>query len=322
MSNVSRAACDAATAAIRAHARVALHFHPDRPDARGTTVAEALLDGGVYKSQFETLLSNGSVSAFPGGARDGWERRLFGGAYDLDGTTAAHRPKYGALDLLSHPDGPAPRFGSCYLLLAPSVAARSTFTHLDSHDDPDEKGTYDELDDVLAALLFESFTRDFAVGEASLRPPALLARLASALPEPIAARLTRAPSRNLNHYVEAQVHGEVRLAGDAEAIVADASFAGTDVGRTLEELCARHGLALHHHAGFALAPSEVPPDFRGPSMPSLAARIAVDGRVTAWAIGRAARALQRDPGAWADRGAYADVLQELKLLWHVLARYG
>ncbi len=290
---------------------MALHFTPTAPTPAAPPSPEALLDGGVYKSQFETLLSNGSVSAFPGGARDGWERRL-GGAYDLDGTTPAHRPKYGALDLLLHPDGPAPRPGSCYLLLAPSVAARSTFTHLDSHDEPDEKGTYDELDDVLAALLFESFTRDFAVGEArSAGPPALLARLASAR-RSRSPRLTRAPSRNLNHYVEAQVHGEVALAGDAGAIVADASFAGTDVGRTLEELCARHGLALHHHAGFALAPSEVPPDFRGPSMPSLAARVAVDGRVTAWAIGpRRPRAAARS-GAWADRGAYADVLQELK----------
>ncbi|NMM52744.1 DUF3626 domain-containing protein [Paenibacillus aquistagni] len=28
------------------------------------------------------------------------------------------RPNYGALDLKLHLDGPAPRFGSCYFLLA------------------------------------------------------------------------------------------------------------------------------------------------------------------------------------------------------------
>src|SRR4051812_46415766 len=77
MSNLSAPALERGVAAIRRHARVALHFHPDRPDAGGRTVAEALLDCGVYKSQFETLLSNGSVSAFAGGARDQWEHRLF-----------------------------------------------------------------------------------------------------------------------------------------------------------------------------------------------------------------------------------------------------
>ncbi|MGQ7111171.1 DUF3626 domain-containing protein, partial [Escherichia sp. TWPC-MK] len=32
-----------------------------------------------------------------------------------------------------HPDGPAPRFGSCYFLLSPKVSSRSTYTYLDSH---------------------------------------------------------------------------------------------------------------------------------------------------------------------------------------------
>lgn len=39
-----------------------------------------------------------------------------------------------------HPDGPAPRFGSCYFLLSPKVSSRSTYTYLDSHQDPKEKG--------------------------------------------------------------------------------------------------------------------------------------------------------------------------------------
>lgn len=32
--------------------------------------------------------------------------------------------------------------------------------------------------------------------------------------------------------------------------------------------------------------------------------------------------LRRDPAAWASRGTYADVVQELKLLWHVLVHHG
>ena len=46
-------------------------------------IAEALLEQGRYKSQFETLLSNGSVSAYPGGERDLWEKRIFGGHISL-----------------------------------------------------------------------------------------------------------------------------------------------------------------------------------------------------------------------------------------------
>jgi len=79
-------------------------------------------------SQFETGLSGGSPSAFPGGERDQWESQLFGGAYHEPDASPAGRPKYGALAVMDHPDGPAPRFGSCYFLLHAEVSSRSTFT--------------------------------------------------------------------------------------------------------------------------------------------------------------------------------------------------
>lgn len=322
MANITPEALDEAVAGIKQHARIALHFHPDRPGADLHTVAHGLHDSGVYKSQFETLLSNGSVTAYAGGARDRWEAKLFGGAYQLEGTTAAHRPKYGALDLLHSPDGPAPRFGSCYVRLKPAVSARATFTYLDSYQDPPEKGTYEELDDIVAALFAESFTRDFAIGAHALSPTRLLAQLTTGLAQPFADPSARPASRNLNHYIEAQVHGEIRLSEDAEAIVADPSFRGSETGALLEALCARYGLACWWHGGFVLRPDEVPSDFRGPRMPSLAARVAEHGVIDAAAIGRAAVALKRDAAAWADRGSEAEVLQELKLLWHVLARFG
>jgi hypothetical protein len=322
MSDLAADAYERAVARIRSHARVALHFHPDRPDAADRSVAAALLDAGVYKSQFETQLSSGHLSAFAGGARDGWERTLFGAAYHVEGVTAAQRPKYGALDLMLHPDGPAPRFGSAYFVLRPAVSQRCSFTYLGSQDRPDDLGTVDELDWILAQLLFESFTRDFALGERGLRPRALIRHLGERLEAPFDDRFVRAPARNLDHFIEAQVHGDVRLDEDVERLVADPSFAGTEVGGLLERMCDRFGIALRWHGGFVLAPSEVPSDFRGATMPSLAARVAVDGRVDAHAIGRAAVQLKRDPGAWADRGSYAEVLQELKLLWHVLVRFG
>src|SRR5262245_14674258 len=68
---------------LRAHARIALHFHPDRVGRAGSSAAEGLLHDGVYRSQYETGLSSGSPTAFPGGERDEWEMRLFGGAYNV-----------------------------------------------------------------------------------------------------------------------------------------------------------------------------------------------------------------------------------------------
>lgn len=76
---LSRAGCatdtyDEAMKCVRLNARVVIHFHPDRFGPKSTTVAEALLlNDGVYRSQFETGLSSGSVSAYPGGLRDTWE---------------------------------------------------------------------------------------------------------------------------------------------------------------------------------------------------------------------------------------------------------
>ncbi|ASS68028.1 DUF3626 domain-containing protein [Paenibacillus sp. RUD330] len=74
--------------------------------------------------------------------------------------------------------------------------------------------------------------------------------------------------------------------------------------------------------GFFLKADEVPADFRGPSMPSLARRIARNGEVDAFRIGCAAMDLKRNPAAWSDRGGCSAVLQELKQLRHVLVQYG
>ena len=315
MSNIAEDEFARISDSIRAQARVALHFHPDRIDNDGNTIAESLLRQGIYKSQFETQLSNGSVSAFAGGPRDIWEKELFGGAYHSDGVTAAQRPKYGALDLLGHRDGPAPRFGSAYFLLHPAISRRCTFTYLDSHENPREKGTYDEFDDILAALFRDAFVREFALGE-NLSVPQLLQRLTLL-------HSRNPPARNLNHYIEAQIHGHIRLQDDVAILVADPSFAASDIGDSLRSICDRYAIQLHWHDGFELRVNEVPSDFRGPTMPSLAARIAIDDKVDAFAIGRAAQAVVRAPQDSPDaRANAAAALQELKLLWHVLVRFG
>ncbi|OIU71719.1 DUF3626 domain-containing protein [Rossellomorea aquimaris] len=322
MSNISDDLFKRAVCSLKSNARIGLHFHPDRPLSNMKSVAESLLDQGEYKSQFETFISNGSVSALPGGERDIWENKLFGGAYQLVGTTSDQRPKYGALNVMLHPDGPAPRFGSCYFLLSPEVSHRSTFTYLDSHQDPEEKGTYEEFDLILSALLEEIFSRDFAIGEANLTPIKLIKHLSTNLEKPFTDPANKEPKRNLNHYIEAQVHGSISLKDDVEMLVADPSFKETKIGHVLKDICRKYSIDLYWHCGFSLNAEDVPSDFRGPSMPSLAKRIAKNNRINAYVIGSAGMDLHRNPQDWLDRGSLKEVLQEMKLLWHVLVRNG
>lgn len=325
MSNVDASAIDDLRQHIVKHGHIAVHFHPDRPvklQDGFVTVAESLALDGVYRSQFETSISNGLVSTVAGGPRDQWEENLFGGAYHEKDMTVSpkDRPKYGALDLIGFADGPAPRFGSTYFVLKPEVSSRATFTYGGSQDAPKDVGTIDEIDSILSALLEESFIRDGALGFAS-RPAGLLSHLQSQM-------VTLRPSStntgsNLDHVIEAQIHGEILLSRDVEALVVDGSFAADDdkTGMVLREMGARFGFPVLFTRGFRLDVASVPLDFRGPTMPSLAKRISASV-VDAKSIGVAAQSLQRDPERWSDRGTYAEVLQELKLLWHVLVRFG
>lgn len=322
LSNIPWNTFEEAVHKLRSYARVALHFHPDRPVVDMKSVAQSLLEQGIYKSQFETLISNGSVSAYLGGARDLWEKKLFGGAYQLEGVTNCERPKYGALDLLLHPDGPSPRFGSCYFLLKPNVSHRCTFTYGGSQDNPKEKGTYEELDDILSALFTDAFFRDYAIGEKDLTTRKLIEQLLYNLERPLKDPSKLPPHRNLNHFIETQVHGDIFLKDDVEILVADPSFKGTDIGNYLEQISIKYSIELFWHMGFAIRSEEVPSDFRGPTMPSLAKRIARNGNIDASVIGNAVNDLKRNPDLWFDRGNYEVVLQELKYMWHVLVRYG
>ncbi|WP_099157099.1 DUF3626 domain-containing protein [Virgibacillus ndiopensis] len=322
MSNISVDVFEKAVSCLKANGRIGLHFHPDRPVSSMKSVAESLLEQGIYKNQFETLISNGKVSAHPGGERDLWENKIFGGAYQLDGTTNDQRPKYGALNLMLHPDGPVPRFGSCYFLLSPKVSHRSTFTYLDSHQDPKEKGTYEAFDFIMSTLLEEVFVRDSAIGESQLTPSKLIKHLFTNLEKTFTYPANKEPNRNLNHYIEAQIHGDISLKDDVEVLVADPSFKETKIGITLENICRIYSIELYWHGGFSLNVEEVPSDFRGSTMPSLAKRIAKNNSINARVIGLAVMDLHRNPQNWLERGLFKEVLQELKLLWHVLVKYG
>ncbi|GAA5154515.1 DUF3626 domain-containing protein [Nocardioides marinquilinus] len=245
--------------------RVGLHLHPDWP-FRGGTVLAALARDGVYRSQFETGTSNGGLTAHPGGDRWRWESRLFEGRYD-DGP-AADRPVYGALDR-GDPYGPAARFGSAHLRLRPEVGERTTFCFPDSYLQPER-----------------------VVGPGDAEGVAGLAALADASGHDL-----------LDHYVEAHVHGGVRLERDVEAVVLDPCFRGGPV----EDAARATGCAVAWHPGFRVATADLPEDYRGPEPLALARSL---GEVLVPAtVGDAARSGRHDP-------------QTLKRVWHLLARFG
>lgn len=326
---------EAATEAVRHHARVVLHFHPDRVGVKPMTVAEALLEDGLYRNQFETGISNGGLTPFLGGPRDAWERTLFGGAYHGPESSIAERPKYGALELIRYPDGPWPRFGSSYLVLHADVSRRTTFTFSGSEqpDAAERLGTLDWMEGVLVPLLAEVASGKGApvpwppfvaptLGVKNLSVPGLLERLSKDLAQPRADPASGSAGRVLDSGIEAQVHGPIDVARDVERLVADPSFAGTPTGDCLSELCRKHAIALDWHVGFRLPVLDVPDDFRGPAIPKLARRVATNGVIDAAAIGAAQMSLRFRPGEWRHWGPPEETLQHLKQLWHVLVHYG
>ncbi|MDX3501929.1 DUF3626 domain-containing protein [Streptomyces fimicarius] len=111
----------------------------------------------------------------------------------------------------------------------------------------------------------------------------------------------------LDDYIEAQIHAPVRLESDVEALVLDPAFRGTAV----EAAAGRLPCPVEWHEGFRLGVDELRrrPGYRGPEYVELGAALAVDGYLDARIIGDAARA-----------GGHAE--QDLKKVWHLLARFG
>jgi len=315
---------DDSVRSVQAHARIGLHFHPERLTRIGTSVAEGLLRSGIYKNQFETGLSSGSPSAFPGGERDLWENRLFGSAYHEPGASGCGRPKYGALAVLNHPDGPAPRFGSCYFLLHPRVSWRSTLTFGGSHEQhaPERTGTLDVPDPVMAPLLAQLEQGVGAFGLEHLTVARLLDQLTRGLSKPFTNPESHLLGRALDSFIEVQVHGEIRLDNDVERLVVDPAFADHPSGDMLTTISAKYHIPLCWHPGLTLAVADVPDVFRDYPVGPLAERIAPDGILNAATIGAMANSLERDPAAWKDWASHEDTLTQFRRLWHVLVLKG
>ncbi len=233
----------------------------------GVPLLRHLTLDGVYRSQFETGTGNGGLTALANGDRWQWEHRMFGGAYD--DAAACERPKYGSLNHRRRPAGGSVRFGSSHFRLGPEARARTTYCYPDSSTDPTHFGTAQRM-----ALIELADADDVD---------------------------------QLDDYIEAHVHGPVRLERDIAALVLDPSFRGTAV----EQAATTLPFPVHWHHGFCLPVEELArhDDYRGPHVVRAGLAIAEQGRLDARIIGDAVRRAEFDP-------------QTLKQVWHCTARFG
>ena len=59
-----------------------------------------------------------------------------------------------------------------------------------------------------------------------MTPTRFIHHLLANLERPFIELVNKESARNLNHYIEAQIHGEISLKEDVEALVVDPSFKG------------------------------------------------------------------------------------------------
>jgi hypothetical protein len=301
---------------LELNSEVCIHFHPDRIGNNGKSVLESLTESGYYANQFETGISNGGLDKLIDGKRQLWESRLFGNSYSNDSENLGERPKYGALDVMRNPDGPSPRFGSCYFRLQPKVNVRCTFTYLDSYFEPESIGTISFLSSVLLEMAMELIKKNALFGVENIDLEHFVKRIG------IENTQSKKAGRALDEYVEAQIHGEISLKEDVNELVADACFRDTEVEKELEVLCKKFDISLSWQAGFSITPQLIPTDFRGENMQKLAREITESGDLTAYEIGLASKNALQNPTSWEKWGTPIEIQQKLKYLWHALMLFG
>ena len=109
----------------------------------------------------------------------------------------------------------------------------------------------------------------------------------------------------LNHYIEAHIHGNLFLT-DMESLVLDPVYKHTEI----EQWAAQLGLPLQWHGGYELHLDTLReyPDYRGAHCLSVAKKVARDGLLNPLLLDQALQE-EHDP-------------QDIKKLWHYLARFG
>lgn len=266
-----------------------LNFHPDRLLADGRSVAQALYGEGVYRSQFETSISGGGLTAYPGGARDVWERALFAGAYQAPRVRACERPKYGGLNLMNYLNGACPGFGSCHVRLRRAATERATLIFGDSSAKPTDIGLIDAFAPVMAPLLESIAAGGGALGRNGVDVRAFVDGVLRGDISRWRGLFASAMGHTLSDYIEAQVPQDAPDAAGAELMRWQAFCTGGRARRLAQRVIERHGMGA---------------------------------RLDAANIGQAAVSVVRNPERWQDWGAPREVLQHLKDLWVIVVAHG
>ena len=265
---------------IRDRAPVTINFNPDMATATaGKTVLDAFLEGDLYKNQFETQITGGSNTAYPGGARDNWEKTIFRGDYHTHPLISEERPKYGALSAQLNPSGGANAYGTSYFVLKQGVKNRTTFTPVNS------SGA--QADDVGTAVHFEHLLANPRLSDQKLKGIMDVA-------------LGRSHGQIVDrNYIEAQIHGTVDFEKDIAKLVANLQFKGNEVYEPkLRAFAQKHHLPIEWTNGIAVYDDATPlTGYTFPGLPSKAFGPTVPPGYTAVKYGSSVAFVPAEAGA-------------------------
>ena len=168
----------------------------------------------------------------------------------------------------------------------------------------------------------DCFETQSVLGAKNVYPSELFELIQDHLSLPVKVLAENKASHNLDDYIEAQIHDDLSLEKDVYALFADSSFQGTKIEKQMVALCKQYNIELIWYNGLALGVEDVPNNFRGPEMPALASFISEGKDINAYLIGLAAKDVVLNPDHWKEWGNEKECLQKLKLLWHVLLKFG
>ena len=199
---------------------------------RSQTLIDAFIADAQYKNQFETGITSGSSSAYPGGSRDNWEKTIFEEGYHGHDLIPSERPKYGAVNAGQYAKGPASSYGSCYFVMKSGLRERSTITPKNSSAcQAGQVGTFDDFYHVLDGM-DDSRLKDVM--------NAALGR--------------NEESRSSWSYIETQIHGPVEFEKDVESIVINEKFRGTEYEEKLLSWAEEKGFGVLWHDNQQVTP--------------------------------------------------------------------
>lgn len=219
---------DKLVAYIRSYAPVTIQFHPDKKLPGGQAAIDSFLEDPFYKNQFQTKISSGSLGPSAGSSRDGWEKKIFDGAYHTGPLVPEERPKYGGLSALNSPKGNGGSwYGKCFFELRQDVKFRTTFTPRNS-----SGCGFDEVStvDTIEVLLDQIGNKDSDY----LRKMFEVAR----------GERTSIDKNYSGSYVEAQVHGDIDLSRDVTFLVIEKSYLSNAYGQKLMQLAEKIGATV------------------------------------------------------------------------------